>query len=130
MIYGYARVSTDGQSVAAQVAALTEAGAGKVFRDVASGARTDRGQLRRALAALAAGDVLFVTRLDRLARSTRDLLNTLATITGKKAEFRSLGDTWADTTTSHGRLMLTVLAGLADDADSAVMRRDTVGAQA
>ena len=54
----------------------------------------------------------------------------LATITGKKAEFRSLGDTWADTTTSHGRLMLTVLAGLADDADSAVMRRDTVGAQA
>ena len=130
MIYGYARVSTDGQSVAAQVAALTEAGAGKVFREVASGARTDRGQLRRALAALAAGDVLFVTRLDRLARSTRDLLNTLATITGKKAEFRSLGDTWADTTTSHGRLMLTVLAGLADDADSAVMRRDTVGAQA
>jgi DNA invertase Pin-like site-specific DNA recombinase len=55
-----------------------------------------------------------VTRLDRLARSTRDLLNVLATITGKKAGFRSLGDTWADTTTSHGRLMLTVLGGLAE----------------
>jgi DNA invertase Pin-like site-specific DNA recombinase len=55
-----------------------------------------------------------VTRLDRLARSTRDLLNTLASITGKKAGFRSLGDTWADTTTSHGRLMLTVLGGLAE----------------
>ena len=58
--------------------------------------------------------MLTVTRLDRLARSTRDLLNTLAAITAKKAGFKSLGDTWADTTTSHGRLMLTVLAGLAE----------------
>src|SRR3954471_14372521 len=114
MIYGYARVSTDGQSVDAQVTALTDAGAEKVFREVASGAKTDRAQLRRALDALAPGDVLTVTRLDRLARSTRDLLNTLAAITGKKAGFRSLGDTWADTTTSHGRLMLTVLGGLAE----------------
>jgi DNA invertase Pin-like site-specific DNA recombinase len=63
---------------------------------------------------LDAGDVLTVTRLDRLARSTRDLLNTLAAITGKNAGFRSLGDAWADTTTSHGRLMLTVLGGLAE----------------
>ena len=114
MIYGYARVSTDGQSVAAQVAALTDAGAGKVFREVASGAQTDRAQLRRLLGALDAGDVVLVTRLDRLARSTRDLLNTLATITGKTAGFRSLSDAWADTTTAHGRLMLTVLAGLAE----------------
>src|SRR5215472_5563859 len=111
MIYGYARVSTDRQSVAAQVAALRKHGAGKVFREVASGAKTDRAQLRRQLDA---GDVPMVTRLDRLARSTRDLLNTLAAITGKKAGFKSLGDTWADTTTSHGRLMLTVLGGLAE----------------
>ena len=114
MKYGYARVSTDGQSVAAQVAALRAAGAGKVFREVASGAKTDRAELRKAIAALQARDVLMVTRLDRLARSTRDLLNTLATITGKKAGFRSLGDAWADTTTAHGRLMLTVLGGLAE----------------
>ncbi len=114
MIYGYARVSTDGQSVAAQVAALQAAGASKVFREVASGAKTDRAQLRKAIAALQAGDVLMVTRLDRLARSTRDLLNTLAAITGGKAGFRSLGDAWADTTTAHGRLMLTVLGGLAE----------------
>jgi DNA invertase Pin-like site-specific DNA recombinase len=64
------------------------------------------------LALLDAGDV--VARLDRLARPTRDLLNTLAAITDKKAGFRSLGDAWADTTTSHGRLMLTVLGGLAE----------------
>ena len=114
MKYGYARVSTDGQSVDAQVRQLTKAGCKKVFREVASGAKTDRSQLRCALDQLAAGDVLMVTRLDRLARSTRDLLNTLATITDRKAGFRSLGDAWADTTTAHGRLMLTVLGGLAE----------------
>ena len=114
MIYGYARVSTDGQSVDAQVRQLTKAGCKKVFREVASGAKIDRAQLRRLLGQLEAGDVLTVTRLDRLARSTRDLLNTLAAITAKKAGFRSLGDAWADTTTSHGRLMLTVLGGLAE----------------
>src|SRR5690242_3083810 len=114
MIYGYARVSTDGQSVGAQVAALRKHGAARVFREVASGAKTDRMRLRRLLDKLDAGDVLMVTRLDRLARSTRDLLNTLAAITEKEAGFRSLGDTWADTTTPHGRLMLTVLGGLAE----------------
>lgn len=114
MIYGYARVSTDGQSVEAQVRQLTKAGCKKVFREVASGAKTDRAQLRRGLSQLGVGDVLMVTRLDRLARSTRDLLNTLAAIADKKAGFRSLGDTWADTTTAHGRLMLTVLGGLAE----------------
>jgi len=114
MKYGYARVSTDGQSVDAQVRQLTKVGCKKVFREVASGAKTDRAQLRRLLDVLDAGDVLTVTRLDRLARSTRDLLNTLAAITAKKAGFKSIGDTWADTTTSHGRLMLTVLGGLAE----------------
>ena len=114
MKYGYARVWTDGQSVNAQVAALRKHGAGKVFREVASGAKTNRAQLRRVIDQLEAGDMLMVTRLDRLARSTRDLLNTLAAITDRKAGFRSLSDTWADKTTSHGRLMLTVLGGLAE----------------
>jgi DNA invertase Pin-like site-specific DNA recombinase len=114
MIYGYARVSTDGQSVMAQVEALTAAGAVKVSRETASGAKTDRAQLHRLLNQLDEGDVLLVTRLDRLARSTRDLLNTLASIASRKAGFRSLNDAWADTTTAHGRLMLTVLGGLAE----------------
>lgn len=114
MIYGYARVSTGGQSVATQVEQLTQAGAEKVFKEKVSGAITHRAQLQRVLDGLEKGDVLFVTRLDRLARSTRDLLNILARIAEKKAGFRSLGDTWADTTTAHGRLMLTVLAGLAE----------------
>ena len=98
-----------------------------VFREVASGAKTDRAQLRRVLAQLDAGDVLMVTRLDRLARSTRDLLNTLAAIAGQGAGFRSLGDTWADTTTPHGRLMLTVLGGLAEFERELIRARTSEG---
>jgi DNA invertase Pin-like site-specific DNA recombinase len=113
-IVGYARVSTDGQTLDAQQAALMAAGAEKVFSEKVSGAVTDRKALARAIATLQVGDVLLVTRLDRLARSTRDLLNVLATIAEKGAGFRSIADTWADTTTAHGRLMLTVLGGLAE----------------
>src|SRR5271170_6873166 len=105
MKFGYARVSTDGPSLDAQVRQLRAAGCEKVWRETASGARTDRAQLGRVLAQLADGDVLTVTRLDRLARSTRDLLNTLALIAANGAGFRSLGDAWADTTTAHGRLI-------------------------
>src|SRR6202047_1973711 len=127
MIYGYARVSTDGQSVTAQVAELRKHGAAKVVREVASGGKTDRAKLRRLLGQLDAGDVLMVTRLDRLARSTRDLLNTLATITEKKAGFRSLPDTWADTTTPHGRLILTVLGRLAEFEKELIRARTNEG---
>ena len=126
-MYGYARVSTDGQSVDAQVRQLTRAGCKKVIREMASGAKTDHAQLRRLLGQLAAGDVLMVTRLDRLARSTRDLLNTLAAITERKAGFRSLADTWADTTTAHGRLMLTVLGGLAEFERELIRARTSEG---
>jgi DNA invertase Pin-like site-specific DNA recombinase len=127
MICVYARVSTGSQSEAAQVAALKKHGAGKVFREVAQGDKTDRAQLRRLLNQLAPDDVLMVTRLDRLARSTRDLLSTLAAITSKKAGFRSLADTWADTTTPHGRLMLTVLGGLAEFEKELIRARTSEG---
>src|SRR6201987_3637336 len=113
-IYGYARVSTDGQSLAAQDGQLHAAGCAKVFSEKVSGAKTDRTALGKLLKRLEPGDVLVVTRLDRLARSTRDLLNILAAIGEREADFRSLKDTWADTTTAHGRLMLTVLGGLAE----------------
>jgi len=113
-IFGYARVSTDGQSVASQVADLRAAGAVKVYTETASGAKSNRAELAKVMRVLQPGDVLMVTRLDRLARSTRDLLNILAAIGDQKAGFRSLGDAWADTTTAHGRLMLTVLGGLAE----------------
>jgi DNA invertase Pin-like site-specific DNA recombinase len=114
MIVGYARVSTDGQTLDAQQAALSAAGAERVFAEKVSGAVTDRKALAKAIAALGVGDVLLVTRLDRLARSTRDLLNVLDAVGKAGAGFRSLADAWADTTTAHGRLMLTVLGGLAE----------------
>ena len=113
-VYGYARVSTSAQDLAAQEADLMAAGCAKVFKEKVSGAKTDRAELAKVIRRLEPGDVLVVTRLDRLARSTRDLLNILATVAERQAGFRSLKDTWADTTTPHGRLMLTVLGGLAE----------------
>ncbi len=113
-IYGYARVSTNGQDLAAQDAELAAAGCAKVFREKASGAKTDRPELAKLIRRLERGDVLVVTQLDRLARSTRDLLNVIEDVSTRGAGFRSLRDTWADTTTPHGRLMLTVLGGLAE----------------
>jgi DNA invertase Pin-like site-specific DNA recombinase len=113
-IYGYARVSTDGQTLAAQESALTVVGCAKIYSEKVSGVVTDRKALAKALRVLQPGDVLVVTRLDRLARSTRDLLNILDAIGKAGAGFKSLADAWADTTTPHGRLMLTVLGGLAE----------------
>ena len=129
MIIGYARVSTDGQSLEAQQAALTAAGAGKVFSEKISGAVRDRKALAKAIAALGPGDTLIFTRLDRLARSTRDLLNVLDAVAKAGAGFRSTADAWADTTTPHGRLMLTVLGGLAEFERELIKARTTEGRQ-
>ena len=112
-IIGYARVSTDGQTLDAQIAGLEAAGAARIYRETASGAKAERMELGRALKSMTVGDTLLVTRLDRLARSTRDLLNILDAVAKAGGGFRSLADVWADTTTPHGRLMLTVLGGLA-----------------
>ena len=113
-IFGYARVSTEGQPLDAQLEALKAAGCEKIFREKISGANADRAELVRLLAAIGHGDTMIVSRLDRLARSTRDLLNILDTLARRGASFRSLGDSWADTTTPQGRLMRTVLGGLAE----------------
>src|SRR5262249_15138789 len=86
----------------------------KVFREKVSGAKTDRPELAKVIRRLEPGDVLVVTRLDRLARSTRDLLNVLDELAKRGAGFRSLKDAWADTTTPQGKLMVTVLGGLAE----------------
>src|SRR6516225_7238978 len=127
MIVGYARVSTDGQTLDAQQASLKAAGAEKVFSEKVSGAKTDRRQLAKAIDALNAGDVLLVTRLDRLARSTRDLLNVLAMVSDKQAGFRSLADPMIDTTSPHGKLILAVLAALAEFERSMILARTSEG---
>src|SRR5262247_125000 len=126
-VYGYARVSTNGQTLASQDAQLHAAGAAKVYTEKMSGARTDRPELAKLLKRLDAGDVLMVTRLDRLARSTRDLLNILDAVGKAGAAFKSLNDAWADTTTPHGRLMLTVLGGLAEFERELILARTGAG---
>jgi DNA invertase Pin-like site-specific DNA recombinase len=126
-IYGYARVSTDGQTLDTQQATLRAAGAVRVFSEKETGIKTNRTALAKAVAVVEAGDVLLVTKLDRLARSTRDLLNTLATIGDRGAGFKSLGDPWADTTTPHGKLMITVLGGLAEFERHLILSRTSEG---
>jgi DNA invertase Pin-like site-specific DNA recombinase len=127
VIIGYARVSTDGQSLDAQHSALTAAGAERVFAEKESGAKADRKQLAKAIEVLGEGDILLVTRLDRLARSTRDLLNVLAAVADKAAGFRSIADPMIDTTSPHGKLILAVLGALSEFERSMILARTGEG---
>jgi DNA invertase Pin-like site-specific DNA recombinase len=111
---GYARVSTYGQTLDAQLEQLRRDGCTKIYREKASGAQADRRQLLRLLKGLTSGDVVTVTRIDRLARSTFDLFAIVKQIVDAGGQFRSLAEPWADTATSTGRLMIAVLGGLAD----------------
>jgi len=115
-LLGYARVSTYGQTLDAQLEQLRASGCTNrnIYREKVTGAHSDRRQLLKMLNALAPGDVVTVTRIDRLARSTFDLFGIVKRIVDAKAQFRSLAEPWADTGTSTGRLMLAVLGGLAD----------------
>ena len=127
MIIGYARVSTDGQTLDSQQAALKSAGADKVFSEIVSGAITDRRQLAKTIDCLSEGDLLIVTKLDRLARSTRDLLNTLATVSDKGAGFRVLDNPALDTTSAHGKLLLNILGSIAEFERELIKSRTSEG---
>lgn len=126
-LIAYARVSTSGQTLDAQIEQLTGAGCVEIFQEKISGAVRARPALRKLLRRLRDGDVVVVTRLDRLARSTRDLLNLLAELNTRHVGFRSLGDVWADTTTPHGRLMVTILGGLAEFERELIRARTSEG---
>jgi DNA invertase Pin-like site-specific DNA recombinase len=102
-ILAYARVSTQDQDLSGQIEALTAAGATSLFKEKISGARADRPQLAKLMSALKAGDTVIVTKLDRLGRSTRELLDLIERISAAGASFKSLGDPLWDTTSSQGR---------------------------
>ncbi len=125
--FGYARVSTVGQSLETQLHGLKAAGCQRIFREKVSGARVDRRELNRMLGALTAGDVVVVTRIDRLARSTFDLFAIVKSIVDRKAQFRSLAEPWADTSNATGRLMIAVLGGLADVERDLIRTRTSEG---
>jgi DNA invertase Pin-like site-specific DNA recombinase len=113
MQIGYARVSSTDQDFDAQVERLKAHGCEKVFSEKASGRSTNgRHELSKALRALKPGDTLIVVRLDRLARSIRDLLSLLDTIKASEAHIKALEDSWLDTTTPHGELILTIMGGM------------------
>ena len=111
---GYARVSTYGRTLDVQLEQLRGAGCTKIYREKVTGAHNDRRQLLKMLDIIGPGDVVTVTRIDRLARSTFDLFAIVKKIVDAKAQFRSLAEPWADTATRTGRLMIAVLGGLAD----------------
>jgi DNA invertase Pin-like site-specific DNA recombinase len=124
---GYARVSTYGQTLDAQLEQLRGAGCTKIYREKMTGAHSDRREPLKLLKALAPGDVVTVTRIDRLARSTFDLFGIVKQIVDAKAQFRSLAEPWADTGTSTGRLMIAVLGGLEDVARDLIHTRTAAG---
>jgi DNA invertase Pin-like site-specific DNA recombinase len=113
-VLGYARVSTVDQDLTAQLAALKTADATTIFKEKISGVRADRPQLTKLMTSLRKGDVVLVTKLDRLGRSTRELLDLIHRIDQAGAAFRSLGDPLFDTSTSQGRLLVTMLAAIAE----------------
>lgn len=130
MMLGYARVSTDDQDLTNQRAELHAAGCTKLFCEKVTGARRNRPELERMLDHLRPGDVVAVTRLDRLARSTRDLLDIAERIQGAGAGLRSLAEPWADTTTPAGRMVLTVFAGIAEFERALIIDRTRNGREA
>ena len=127
MLLGYARVSTDDQDLALQRAALRQTGCRRIYEEKVSGARRDRPQLARLLDHVREDDVVIVARLDRLARSTRDLLDIAEQLKEAGAGLRSLGEPWADTTSPAGRMVLTVFAGIAEFERALIQQRTSSG---
>jgi len=127
MLLGYARVSTDDQNLEPQRTALRAAGCRQLYVEKASGAKRDRPELNRLLGQLRDNDVLVITRLDRLARSTRDLLDLAEQIQNAKAGLRSLAEPWADTTSPAGGMVLTVFAGIAEFERALIHQRTSTG---
>lgn len=130
LLIGYARVSTDDQDLSNQRAELHAAGCTRIFSEKKSGAYANRPELERLLDHLRPGDVVTVTRLDRLARSTRDLLDIAELLQTKGAGLRSLAEPWADTTSPAGRMVLTVFAGIAEFERSLIVDRTRRGREA
>ena len=127
MLIGYARVSTDDQDLRLQRAALKEAGCRRTFEEKVSGAKRDRPELARLLDQIREEDVVVITRLDRLARSTKDLLDIAEKLNEAGAGLRSLAEPWADTTSPAGRMVLTVFAGIAEFERALIHQRTSSG---
>jgi DNA invertase Pin-like site-specific DNA recombinase len=130
MYIGYGRVSTEDQNLAIQLQALEQAGCQRIFQEKLSGAHRQRPELTRMLEQLREGDAVVIWKLDRLARSTRDLLDIADTIAKAGAGLKSLSEPWADTTSPAGRMVLTVFAGIAEFERALIIERTGTGRSA
>jgi DNA invertase Pin-like site-specific DNA recombinase len=130
MNIGYARVSTRDQNLDLQLKALKKAGCQKIFREKVSGVTRHRPELQRVLDQVRSGDTIIVWKLDRLARSTRDLLNTMETLNEAGAKFQSISEPWANTTTHAGKMIMTVFAGIAEFERDLIRERTGAGRDA
>ena len=130
LLLGYARVSTDDQELTNQQDELRAAGCSRTYAEKITGAKRNRPELTRLLDHLRPGDIVTVTRLDRLARSTRDLLDIADRVQSAGAGLRSLAEPWADTTTPTGRMVLTVFAGIAEFERCLIIDRTKAGREA
>jgi len=130
MKYGYARVSSQTQDYAAQVEALKAAGCERIYSEKASAASIrGRPEFGKLLKVISNGDVLIVAKLDRLARSSRDLQNILHELKEIGCGFVSLGEAWCDTTTDVGRLLMTIMGGISEFERSLIRQRCEEGIQ-
>ncbi len=130
MKIGYARVSTQDQNLDLQLKALKNAGCQKIFREKISGANRNRPEFQRMVDQIRGGDTVVVWKLDRFARSTRDLLNTMETLADIGAKFQSLSEPWANTTTHAGKMIMTVFAGIAEFERDLIRERTGAGRKA
>ena len=127
---GYARVSTLEQNLDLQLHALKKAGCRRIFQEKISSSARNRPEFQRMLDQIRGGDILVVWKLDRLARSTRDLLETMETIRGAGGKFQSLSEPWADTTSHAGKMIMTIFAGIAEFERALIRERTGAGREA
>jgi DNA invertase Pin-like site-specific DNA recombinase len=127
MYIGYARVSTEDQNLDIQLHALKQAGCKKFFQEKLSGAHRQRPELEKMIEQLREGDTVVIWKLDRLARSTRDLLDIADAIAKAEVGLKSLSEPWADTTSPAGRMVLTVFAGIAEFERELIRERTGTG---
>lgn len=127
MKIGYARVSTQEQNLDLQLKALKKVGCQKIFREKVSGASRQRPEFQRMLDQIRTGDTVVVWKLDRLAQSTRDLLNTMDTINEAGGQFQSLSEPWANTMSHAGKMIMTVFAGIAEFERDLIRERTGAG---
>jgi len=130
MKIGYARVSTADQNLDLQLKVLKKARCQKIFREKVSGFLRQRPEFERMLDQIRPGDTIVVWRIDRLARSTRDLLNTMEIIHEGGGRFQSLSEPWANTTTHVGKMIMTVFAGIAEFERDLIRERTGAGREA